>query len=282
MPWLDVTVTLSLNYPQEQPVSQIREAWEKARLLIDPSRKIAPSSPEIFPFSLNSTIPLGAGFGSSAALCLCLLDAAAVEKGFLLTQTERIAKATELESIFHGRSSGLDPTVIALRKPIRFTMEEGAQALSWGLDDFAFVLATGPEARQTSQAVAKVRSFAEKKPKCFQEKIERAKHLIGVVEELLIPVKADSRLKQQQRAELLGKQLDLNHSLLQDLGISTPKIDHLVQKAREYGALGAKLSGAGLGGSILALAPIDLLPSLQKILLKEGAIQASIALPSKS
>jgi mevalonate kinase len=71
----------------------------------------------------------------------------------------------------------------------------------------------------------------------------------------------------------LGTLMSRNHALLQEIGVSSPALDALVQAALEAGAWGAKLSGAGLGGTMLALAPPERQEAVCRALLRAGAVQ---------
>ncbi len=62
-----------------------------------------------------------------------------------------------------------------------------------------------------------------------------------------------------------------NHSLLQKMGVSSPTLDKLVAATLQSGALGAKLSGAGVGGNLIVLVRDDQLDTVQSALLKQGA-----------
>ena len=73
------------------------------------------------------------------------------------------------------------------------------------------------------------------------------------------------------RPEALGPLMDENHALLQQMGVSSPELDHLVQAALEAGALGAKLSGSGRGGNMIALAAADRAEAIAEALQAQGA-----------
>lgn len=273
LPWQDVELSL-LRTPSAHTVRPaIQDTWQHARQLVG-----LPITQE-FPFVLQSTIPQGAGFGSSAALCLCLLQAAADEAHVSFSLQEQIQHATTLESLFHGRSSGLDPTVVAWQQPLRVHMGHPPQPLSWQLPGFGFVLAVSREQRQTAQAVHQVRQFSEQNPASFQEMRQTMQSLVLAVESLIAEPLAPMSLSVESRAKKLGEYLDQNHALLQTLGISSPHLEQLISTARDHGAWGAKLTGAGLGGGMLALAPTQHVSSLSHALQRGDGRHVTICRP---
>jgi mevalonate kinase len=81
---------------------------------------------------------------------------------------------------------------------------------------------------------------------------------------------------EQGQAELLGRLMDENHALLQDLGVSCPELDRLVVAARDGGALGAKMSGAGWGGNMIALVTEATQGRVDMLLRLAGATQVMV------
>lgn len=275
LPWQDVALVLSLEPGEDiiraEAMPLVEEAWQKACALV------GLPVPEHFPFHISSSIPVGAGFGSSAALCVSLLRAAC-EKAKVSFETDQlIAHATALESLFHGRSSGLDPTIAVIQQPLRFHMKEPRQAFPWRLDGYGFVLGLTHEQRQTAVAVGKVRAFSEQSPVRFAKMLSEMNGLVPEIRELI--ASADSGTDVHQRAMRLGELLHRNHVLLREVGVSSEGLEHLVEAAMGAGAIGAKLTGAGLGGGMVALAPHDALPSLRQALLAAGATHCEVCLP---
>ena len=274
MPWHDVALSLVPSSNPEPVQDSILQAWQQAREVMG----LPPQ--EGFPFLMLSTIPQGAGFGSSAALCLNLLSAAADEAGKTFDIAAQITQATELESLFHGRSSGLDPTVVAMRQPLRVQMGKEPEPLTWRLDGYGFVLSVSREKRKTAQAVGRVREFSEEQPTRFQEMCINMKELVAGVEQNITLADNATTLSLQERAQTLGTLLNRNHDLLVELNITSPHLEDLVQTARDHGALGAKLTGAGMGGGMLALAPTQELPTLRRALQEAGGQHSTICHPS--
>ena len=76
--------------------------------------------------------------------------------------------------------------------------------------------------------------------------------------------------------ESLGPLMDENHAMLRSMKVSSPELDHLVEAAREGGALGAKMSGGGRGGNMIALAQVSKAGAVARALRKAGATSTII------
>jgi mevalonate kinase len=191
--------------------------------------------------AVDAQIPAGAGLGSSAAMAVSV--AQAVSRGRGLPETELLAAVAESERVFHANPSGLDAAA-ALRGGVgRFQREEGWQPVRLARPLELCVGLTG-QTHDTREQVGAVAALCACDP--------RARRLIddlGEVSELGLDAigRGDS--------PLLGGLFDVAHGLLAELGLSTAALDALVGSARAAGALGAKLTGAGGGGAVIALAP---------------------------
>ena len=86
-----------------------------------------------------------------------------------------------------------------------------------------------------------------------------------------LAIRVERRLNSQDVLEALGELMNHNHELLQELTVSSPELDHLVMAAREAGALGAKLSGGGRGGNMIALVDKARAESIAGALMSAGA-----------
>lgn len=189
-------------------------------------------------------IPAGAGLGASAALGVALARAVAAlgdEKGGSAeSAVERAAMAWE--NVFHGNASGIDTAAAQRGGCLWFTRAEGAFGLRVGrtLEVLVAVVEPGVSTRVMVEGVAERRRTARRDTDQAMEAIN------GLVES------ARHAIAGGERAEL-GRLMTRNHELLMQLGISTPALDHACRRAREAGALGAKLTGAGGGGCVIAL-----------------------------
>jgi mevalonate kinase len=263
LPWPEGRVTLwedALSSSAPEVVSQV---WERALEHLQLPTLPVPS------VRIESTLPQGCGLGSSAAFCVALVRLLAHKAGLTLSVEEVIETATVCEGLFHGRSSGVDPSIAATESILRVHMGHPHETIPWRLsEEVGFVLAVGPEPRQTATAVARVRQFSEESPERFAVLLDKMKSLVAEVESLMTNTTSQEALAS---AERLGELLTENHSALRETGVSSDSLETMVTAALEAGAWGAKLTGAGMGGSMIALAHRDQLSSLQNALASAGA-----------
>ena len=107
-----------------------------------------------------------------------------------------------------------------------------------------------------------VRAAWEETPFVYNQIFEAIGNLTKLAQECLI----------HGQIEQLGDWLNENHTLLQEMGVSSPQLDQLVIAARDAGALGAKLSGGGRGGNMIALATAENTPNVSLAIRSSGAI----------
>lgn len=186
---------------------------------------------------IQTDLPVGRGMGSSAALTIALLRAADAITGQQSSFEELHARGFPIEAIFHGNPSGLDHAVSALGSVVVYRKGQLPEPVPMPPHQVV-VLDTGI-AGDTGELVAGV---ASRRPR-----IDASLQRLGALVEAALPVLADPHT--------LGDLMNEAQRHLEDIGVSTPKIEELVQLARAAGAHGAKLSGAGGGGVVLALTP---------------------------
>jgi mevalonate kinase len=210
---------------------------EAARAVgLDPSRVVV---------RVRSEVPAGRGLGSSAALSIAVLRAVAAAAGRTLDVPTTLALGRELESIFHGTPSGVDPAAAALGTCFRFVRGEPPSVTPVVLGrPLRLVIAYGDRARSTGSAVGALR--------------ERWEHDRGRHETLFDEAAAvvEQGIAAAERGDLtaLGAAFDRNQAVLEALGVSHDDVERLIHAARAAGALGAKLTGGGAGGAVIALA----------------------------
>lgn len=198
-----------------------------------------PSGLEI---TVRSTIPIAAGLGSGAAVSIAIVRALSRHLGRELSPEIQSELAFEVEKTHHGTPSGIDNTVIAFGTPIRYQRDRPIQRLKVG-QRLRLLIADSGIAASTAEAVARVRAGWEREPDEFQAYFEQ----IGAL------VERGQAALENGNLERLGELMDHNQQLLRRLGVSHDSLDRLIQGAKQAGALGAKLSGGGLGGVVLAL-----------------------------
>jgi mevalonate kinase len=210
---------------------------------------------------LDSTLPVAAGLGSSAAISVALLRGLAAHLGIDLTYPHLSELAFELEKFFHGTPSGIDSSVIALGRPVYFVRGQPPEPLQ-PARPLQLVIADSRQPSDTAQVVAEVRAAREQDPLRYQRLFEE----IG-------QIAARARQQIEGNGESLGALMDENHARLADLGVSSDRLDDLVAAARKAGAQGAKLSGAGRGGNVIALVEAGTREAVGQALLRAGAVR---------
>ena len=227
---------------------RLAAAWNDARAAFG----LAPAA--TFPFRIDSTIPAGAGLGSSAALGVALARAAVAEAGVGPAPALIAAAATTVEARFHGRSSGLDPLVIALGRPVLLRADGAFDEVQWRLPGQALVVALVPGQRRTADAVARVAAAAEADPAGLAVRVdEAARRALDLVR--LVAGQWGGGPTVEARARAVGEHLSAAHLALAAVGVSSPRLDRVVTALVAAGAWGAKLTGAGLAGAVVALVP---------------------------
>jgi mevalonate kinase len=190
---------------------------------------------------VRSELPFGAGLGSSAALAGAVAEAlsslAGREPGF-----DALFRAVQAsERIFHGNPSGLDALLSLRGGVVRFSREAGGETLEAAPPPL--VIAHSGASGDTGIAV---KHFAARLAGGGGEGRRRLAAIAGLVE-------SAARCLIAGDLEGLGAAMDENHGQLAWFGVSTPALDELCRAARGAGALGAKLTGGGLGGCAVAL-----------------------------
>ena len=214
--------------------------------------------------TIRSSIPIASGLGSGAAVATSLVRALAAFVDHSLSRGEVSRLVFEVEKIHHGTPSGIDNTVIAFEQPVWF--ERGAIAgpalVSVGRP-FTLLIGDTGIASPTKRLVDRVRRGWERD----RERSDALFRQIGQVAR-----EAYSHI-QSGEVDALGPLMDTNHALLVELGVSSPTLDRLVEAARSAGAAGAKLSGAGLGGCVVALLQVEWAEPAIEILRRAGAVR---------
>lgn len=191
---------------------------------------------------VRSAIPHGRGLGSSAAVAAAITRAVADLRGVELADDEFHEVVQRAERVAHGNPSGIDARAVAAAGPIRF---HGGEVRPTGVGaPLTFVLADSGVPGSTAQAVAGVRELRAASPATVDRTISQ---LAEIAEGSVLDLALGDR-------PALGTRMLEAHRLLGSLGVSTVQLDALVAAAHAAGADGAKLTGGGLGGCVLALA----------------------------
>jgi len=202
------------------------------------------AGPALPPLAIGAELdlPPGTGLGSSAALGVAIARAALLAAGHPADDAAVIVRADAWERVFHGNPSGIDTAAAAVGGCFRFTRGEGPRPLVPARDLVLCVGLTGvsTSTREMVEGVARLRV---RKP----DLVDRAVNgITALVENAALAIEAGD-------LSAVGKLMDLNQMILAGLMLSTEDIENLCRAARQAGALGAKLTGKGGGGSVLAL-----------------------------
>ena len=211
---------------------------------------------------IDSAIPEKRGMGSSAAISI-----AAIRAVFDYYQAELPHDVLEIlvnraEMIAHMNPSGLDAKTCLSDQPIRFLKNVGFEELAMDLSAYLVIADTGVYGH-TREAIQVVESKGK----------EALPFLYALGE---LTQQAEEAIKARD-AVMLGEILTKAHGNLKEIGVSSLEADTLVETALHHGALGAKMSGGGLGGCIIALvADYHQAQDLAERLEEKGAVQTWI------
>jgi mevalonate kinase len=191
-------------------------------------------------FAVDAGIPARAGLGSSAALAVAMARAAATAG---TDDATLLAAVGEAEAVFHGSPSGIDAAAALCGGVGRFRKGEGWRPVPVRRRIRLCVGLSG-RPRDTRAQVEAVGRLCARTPV--------ARRFIDALSEA-----AEAGIEALALGDIdaLGRLFDLAHGALAGLGVSSPELDTLVHAARAVGAIGAKLTGAGGGGAVIALAP---------------------------
>lgn len=195
-----------------------------------------------FSVYIESTIPPERGMGSSAAVAIATIRALYDFFNRTLTYNELIKWANVSEKIVHGNPSGIDAAIVGGERALYYIKGKPFVPFEFNLDAYIVVGDTGREG-QTKAAVEDVRQFIEFNP-------EEGRTLIKELGILTMTAKTSIEVND---AKNLGQAMTKAHIILDRLGVSDDKLNSLVSTALNYGALGAKLTGGGRGGCMIAL-----------------------------
>ncbi len=216
---------------------------------------------------ISSTIPVASGLGSGAAVSVALIRALSAWLGKQLVDEQVNDLAFEIEKLYHGSPSGIDNTVITYGMPVYFIKGEPVEMFKVG-EPFTIVIGDTGISAPTRESVGDVRKLWEADKLGCEEVFDE----IG-----RIALKARGVIETGEW-ERLGELMDKNHSLLQELTVSSPELDTLVASARGAGALGAKLSGGGRGGNMIALVRPETADAISSALRQAGAIRTIVTI----
>ena len=218
-----------------------RQSFEKPAALILEKMNLSNVGMKIEVFS---DVPRGMGLGGSAVLAVSIIKALNHHYKMGLSEQEINEMAYESEKIAHGNPSGIDNTIATYGYPLIY--RKGEKTLKERLqikEPLDLVLAFSKSEGLTAKTVAHVRT----QWKSNQEMYE------GVFDDIDAIVLNGIQAIQENDLKQLGELMNFNQGLLNTLQVSTPELERMIYIARDAGAFGAKLTGGGGGGAMIAV-----------------------------
>ena len=265
----DVNLHADLNtLPSDHPIAAvIHNLFFLARTSPSPTGRGARGEGR-FPnleIKISSTIPVAAGLGSGTAVTVALTRALATHIDYSMTDEQINAFAYEIEKLHHGTPSGIDNTVVTYARPVYVVKGQPIETFQVA-QPFTIVIADTGIRASTKESVGDVRKLWE----ADQAKWD------NVFDEVADISFAARHVIREGWIKMLGALMDENHMYLQEMTVSSPELDKLVSAARKGGALGAKMSGGGRGGNMIALVEEEISSAVAEALISAGATRTII------
>jgi len=193
---------------------------------------------------INSQIPSSSGLGSSAAVTVATLSAINDEFGLNKTREDIADTAFEIEKkVQKGRASPTDTTVSTYGGIVLIA---GGSRRRLPPQNMHLVVGDSLVSHSTARMVEQVADLKKSSPKIVDP-------VLDAIEGVTM-----SAIHHLSNPRELGRYMNMNHHLLEVLGVGHPQLEKMVAAARSAGAFGAKITGAGGGGSMVALCPKQL------------------------
>lgn len=218
--------------------------------------------PPAIKLDIHSYIPIASGLGSGASVATALVKAIYLfcAVPFDLAAINEFVYDTEKH--YHGTPSGIDNTVIVYEKPVLYIKNHPVETLNIR-GRFNFLVADTGDKASTHEAVGDVARLYQADPAGTGKIFEKIGEIVEKARQSLVTPNPTA----------LGTLMTNNHQLLQQLTISSQRLDTLVNSALDAGALGAKLSGGGRGGNMIALVKPENESSVRTALIDAGAMK---------
>ncbi|MEM7332956.1 MAG: mevalonate kinase [Chloroflexota bacterium] len=215
--------------------------------------------------TIQSDIPIAGGMGSGAAITAAMIRGLAnhYNKTDLLDPAWLSELTYEVEKIHHGTPSGIDNTVVSYEQPLFFIKaapKNVIEPFTVG-KPLQFLIGITGIRSQTKLVVSDVRAQWEAAPQRFEAIFDACGEIAKKARQMI----------QVGDARQLGALMNKNQQLLMEMTVSSPELNRLTDTANQAGALGAKLSGAGRGGNMIALVTNESETAVKQALLKAGA-----------
>lgn len=201
---------------------------------------------EIFSVNVDARVPAAVGLGASAALAVAVIRAFDALLGLGLKNRDIDALAFECEKLAHGTPSGIDNNLATYGETVLYTKSKASRTRPIALVEMPpLVIAASGKRGLTRDMVSGVRKRYEKNAELYDT-------IFTEIDELSI---AGAVALRDRDYEALGAMMNVCQGFLNAIEVSTPELENMIHIARSNGAIGAKLTGSGGGGSIVALCP---------------------------
>jgi len=215
--------------------------------------------------TIRSTIPVASGLGSGAAVATALVRAVSGHLGHDLDTGTVSSLVYETEKVFHGTPSGIDNTVVAYEQAVYFCRGQPIERVRMA-HPFWLAIADSGEPSLTKESVGDVRVAWQRHTDQYERWFDEIREIV---------TRARAALGSGE-VTALGSLMNANQRVLRRLGVSSPEIETLIDAALEAGASGAKLSGGGRGGNVIAILQPDQSDGIRQALLEAGAVNAIV------
>lgn len=215
---------------------------------------------------IGLNFPIGSGMGSSAALTVALLSAIYQYNGEDVDKDFIAKKAHSIEVKVQGAASPLDTSVSTYGGLIYLNEKRQIKKMKSKIDD-AFVAGFTSKKGSTAQMVKNVGILKEKFPKIMDPTI----HTMGEI------TREAKKSIESGNSDKIGELMNINHGLLDCIGVNTKELSRMVYVSRNAGAVGSKITGSGGGGSILAYCPNKINKVYKTLNKYERAIKVRVA-----
>jgi len=214
---------------------------------------------------VRSSIPIASGMGSGAAVATAVVRALGKHLDHPFNADTVSSLVYETEQVYHGTPSGIDNTVVAFQQPVYFRRGESIAILEVG-QPFWVAIADSGVPSLTRQTVAAVRSAWQRCPEAYERLFDEIGALVDTARAAI----------EGGEVGALGPLMNQNQVLLRQLGVSSPALEGLIEAARKGGALGAKLSGGGVGGNVVAAVNEESADRVRGCLMDAGAVHVIV------
>ncbi|MEM3517878.1 MAG: mevalonate kinase [Nitrososphaerales archaeon] len=217
---------------------------------------------------IDSNLPISSGLGSSSAIAVATVAATASALNHKLSLEEIVDLAMVSERITHGKPSGIDVNVAVYGGVILYKIGEKPKQIKLN-EDIDFLLCCSGIKHRTFEMVSKFSEMKESYPNLFSSLVFSSNYFTKMAARALI----------NKDLTTLGSIMNFFHIVLSRFGVSIKELDNIIEKALEAGCIGAKLTGAGGGGCIIALPKSGESSIVANRLKKEGIDTSIVKLP---